>query len=97
MVFSVSYDSDLTKAKKVLTDLLAEEESVLSEPPPQVFVQKLGDSSIDIAIWPFVQIADYLVFQTTISERVKDAFDEADIHIPYPKQDIHLIAGKEQV
>jgi small conductance mechanosensitive channel len=90
LAFGVSYDSDISLAKQILTDLLTEDERVLSEPPPQVFVQKLGDSSIEIAAWPFVNIADFFPFQTGITERVKDSFDAAGIIFPYPQQDVHL-------
>ena len=90
--FGISYESDVEKAKQVLAIVLAENESVLTEPAPQVFVQKLNESSVDLAAWPFVQIADYLTFQASISEYVKKAFDEAGIIIPYPQRDIHIIS-----
>jgi small conductance mechanosensitive channel len=90
LTFSVSYESDISKAKQILVELLAEDERVLTEPPPQVFVQKLADSSIDLAAWPFVQIADFLAFQKDIAEQVKNSFDEAGIIIPYPQQDVHV-------
>ncbi len=92
LVFGVSYESDISKAKQIILDLLTEDEQVLSEPAPQVFVQKLNDSSVDLAAWPFVNIADFFPFQMTITERVKDKFDEAGIDIPYPHQDVRLIS-----
>lgn len=91
LTFGVSYESDISKAKQILVALLAEDERVLTEPPAQVFVQRLADSSIDIAAWPFVEIADFFPFQKDITERVKDSFEKAGIIIPYPQQDVHLI------
>ena len=89
--FGISYDSDIDKAKQIIEDILSEHESVLAEPPPEVFLQKLDDSQMDIAAWPFVGLADYLSFQNDIVQRVKRSFDEAGIVIPFPQQDIHLI------
>jgi small conductance mechanosensitive channel len=51
-VFDVSYHSDLEKVKRVLLDLLASDSRVLTDPAPFVFVQTLGDSSIEIAARP---------------------------------------------
>lgn len=90
--FGISYESDIDKAKEVLTAVLTNHPSILPEPAPQVFVQKLNDSSVDLAAWPFVQIADFLAFQASINELVKKAFDEAGIIIPYPQQDVHIIS-----
>jgi small conductance mechanosensitive channel len=70
---------------------LSEHESVLAEPPPQVFLQKLADSSMDIAAWPYVRLVDFLSFQADIVQRVKNSFDEAGIIIPFPQQDVHLV------
>ena len=94
LTFGISYTSDVDKAKQILSDLLTGHESVLADPAPQIFVQKLNDSSVDLAARPFVEIADYLPFQAVINELVKKAFDEAGIIIPYPQQDVHII-GKD--
>lgn len=92
--FGISYDSDVDRAKQIIKDLLSEHESVLAEPPPQVFLQKLDDSKMDIAAWPFVRLVDFLPFQNDIVQRVKNSFDEAGIIIPFPQQDVHLISEK---
>ncbi len=93
--FGISYDSDVDKAEEILARLLAEDERVLAEPPPQIFVQGLADSQVEIAAWPFVQTADFPAFRKDITGSVKKAFDEAGIVIPYPQRDIHLINQNE--
>ena len=92
LVFGIGYEDDIDKAKQVIGDMLTKDGRVLETPVPQIFVQTLNDSSVDIAAWPFVKIADFLAFQTSITEAVKKGFDEAGITIPYPQRDIHLIA-----
>jgi small conductance mechanosensitive channel len=91
LAFGISYDSDVERAKQIIEDLLSGHESVLTESPPQVFLQKLDDNKMDIAAWPFVQLVDFLPFQNDIVQRVKKSFDEAGIIIPFPQQDIHLV------
>lgn len=90
LTFGISYDSDVDKARQIIAAILSEHESVLADPPPQVFLQKLADSSMDIAAWAYVRLVDFLSFQNDIVQRVKNSFDEAGIIIPFPQQDIHL-------
>ena len=94
MVYGISYDSDVEKAKQVIRDLFANDERVLKTPAPQVFVQKLNDSSVDIAARPTVGLADFLSFQDDIVESVKREFDAAGVSIPYPRQDIQLVSAE---
>lgn len=91
MVFGIGYGSDLAVAKQILADLLAEDTRVLVEPPAKIFITKLGESSVDIAVWPFVDIADFYSFKQELPERVKVRFDAAGIKIPFPQRDVHLI------
>ena len=93
--FGISYDSDLEKAKAVLTNLLAANERVLAEPPVRVFVQQLADSSVELVAWPFVEAADSALLSAEIVEQVKREFDAAGIDFPYPQQDIHLYTHNE--
>lgn len=92
MLFGISYDSDLAVARQILTDLLAEDGRVLADPPSRVYVKALGESSVEIVVWPFVTIDDYYPFQQDLPERVKARFDAAGIKIPYPQQEIHVVS-----
>ena len=90
--FGVSYESNLEKAKAVLTNLLAADERVLAEPPARVFVQQLADSSVELVAWPFVKAEDYAPVQAELVEQAKREFDAAGIDMPYPQQVVHLYA-----
>jgi small conductance mechanosensitive channel len=93
--FGISYESDLDKAKAVLTNLLATDGRVLAEPPARVFVGQLADSSVELVAWPFVKAEDYAPVQAELVEQVKREFDAAGINMPYPQQDVHLYAHNE--
>ena len=91
--FGIGYDSDAHHAKQIIADILAADERVLTEPAPQIFIGNLGDSSVDITVWPYVRVADYLSFEADIVEHVKIEFDKCDdITIPFPQRDVHLIS-----
>ena len=89
-VFGVSYADDSRKVVEVLSEILAADQRVLSEPAPVVFVQELDDSSVNIAVRPWVKPDDYWTLQWDLPERVKLRFDAEGITIPFPQRDVHL-------
>ncbi|TXR54622.1 mechanosensitive ion channel family protein [Reinekea thalattae] len=90
MVFGISYDSDLLKAKQLLQQLIDADERVLAEPEPVIAVGELADSSVNLLVRPWVKTEDYWPFYWDMQERVKLKFDEQGIVIPYPQLDVHL-------
>jgi len=90
LTVGVSYDDDLQQVKHVLTALLAEEPGILKEPAPFVGVAKLGESSVDVVVQMWVQRADVRQVRSGLLERIKLAFDQQGIHLPYPQRTVHL-------
>ncbi len=90
MVFGIGYGDDLLKAKRILEELVAEDDRVLAEPAPRVAVLELADSSVNFAVRPHVKIEDYWDILLDMPERVKLRFDQEGISIPFPQRDIHL-------
>lgn len=90
MVFGISYDDDLRKAKELLHQIVAEEPRILADPAPLIAVSELADSSVNFAVRPWVQTADYWDVFFSITEKVKLAFDDNGISLPFPQMEIHL-------
>ncbi|RBW59262.1 mechanosensitive ion channel family protein [Tenacibaculum sp. E3R01] len=84
LTFGVSYDADIKKTKDILMDVLISNPKTLKDPAPTVNVSELADSSVNFAVRPWANTADYwdVYFETT--ENVKIALDKAGIEIPYP-------------
>ncbi len=93
MVFGIGYGDDLQLAKQTLQGILEADERVLSDPAPLVAVNELADSSVNFKVRPWVKTGDYWDALSDITERVKLAFDEQGISIPYPTQDINVTQG----
>jgi small conductance mechanosensitive channel len=93
LVFGISYEDDVEKAQKVLQDILDDHEIVLDDPEPIVRVLELGESSVNLAVRPWVKTKDYWETYWDITKIVKLRFDEEGISIPYPQRDLHI---KEQ-
>ena len=93
MVFGVSYDEDIRKAKQMLEDIIAADERVLPEPAPVIALGELADSSVNFLVRPWAKAEDYWALKWDITETVKLKFDEAGISIPYPQLDVHFDKG----
>jgi small conductance mechanosensitive channel len=90
LVVSVSYGDDLKLARRVLENVLATEPKVLREPAPTVAVSKMGDSSIDLVVRPWVKPADYWDVYFDLTEKLKVAIEENGMTIPFPQRDVYI-------
>jgi small conductance mechanosensitive channel len=90
MVFGIGYDDDIKKARATLERILAADERVLDDPAPTIAVLELADSSVNLAVRPWVKTADYWGAYFGITEAVKQEFDAQGISIPFPQHDVHV-------
>ena len=90
MVFGISYDDDLRKAKQILQEIIAADTRVLADPEPVIALSELADSSVNFIVRPWVKADDYWGVMWGTTEAVKLKFDEAGISIPYPQMDVHI-------
>ena len=90
MVFGIGYGDDIDQAKKIIAEVLAADARILKEPPPQIALAELADSSVNINVRPWVQAGDYWAVYADTMEKVKKAFDANRISIPFPQRDVHL-------
>jgi len=90
MVFGIGYEDDIKAAEQLLIDIVKTEAKVLSEPEPTVAVSELADSSVNFVVRPWVKTDDYWDVKFSLTEKIKLAFDEAGISIPFPQQDVHM-------
>jgi small conductance mechanosensitive channel len=90
MVFGIGYGDDIRKAKNVIKGILESDERVLKDPEPLIAVGELGDNSVNFNVRPWVNSGDYWAVLFDLNERVKLAFDEKGISIPYPQMDVHM-------
>jgi len=88
-VFGIGYGDDLKLAKETLIQIMEADERVLKDPAPFVAVGELGQSSVNLVFRAWVKTEEYWDVHFDMLERVKLAFDEKGISIPYPQMDIH--------
>jgi small conductance mechanosensitive channel len=79
LTIAISYDTDIKKAKEIITTILKNNPKVLLTPAAEVSVKNLTDNSIQLAVRPWANNEDFgAVFSDTL-ENCKLAFDAAEI------------------
>jgi small conductance mechanosensitive channel len=87
LTLSISYDTDIKKAKDLITEVLNKNPKVLKTPEAEVSVKLLTDSSIQLAVRPWANNADFGAVSSDTLEGCKLAFDAAGIVIqPFVKE-----------
>ncbi|QLE01476.1 mechanosensitive ion channel [Galbibacter sp. BG1] len=82
----ISYDSDIKKAKDVLMEIVNDNDKILKDPAPQVMVEALADSSVNLSLRYWATNEDFWDCRWYVMEEMKKRFDAAGIEIPYPHQ-----------
>jgi small conductance mechanosensitive channel len=87
LTISISYDTDIKKAKDIITEVLKNNPKVLKTPAAEVSVKNLTDSSIQLAVRPWANNEDFWGVYADTLEGCKVAFDAAGIVIqPFLKE-----------
>jgi len=87
LLFNISYDTNIKTAKEIVMQVLENNPKVLKTPAPNVSVNLLTDSAIQLAIQPWAKNADFGSMCSDVLEECKEAFDKAGIVIqPFVKE-----------
>ncbi len=89
-VFGIAYGDDVDKAKKVLLNLINEDERILKDPEPFVAVSELADSSVNLVVRVWAEATNYWGIYFDLQEKVYKTFDKEGLNIPFPQMDVHL-------
>ena len=92
LTFGIAYEDDIDKAKAVLKDVADNYPTILKDPEPNIRVNALGESSVDLILRPWVRTDDYWDTYWDLTEIVKKRFDEEGITIPFPQRTVHQAA-----
>jgi small conductance mechanosensitive channel len=92
MSFGIGYSSSIQKSYDIITGILKEDQRILQDPAPQIAVAELADSSVNFVVRPWVKKDDYWGVKFDVTEKVKKAFDEAGIEIPFPQRSVHMVS-----
>ncbi|HUA89817.1 MAG TPA: mechanosensitive ion channel family protein [Steroidobacteraceae bacterium] len=89
----VAYDTDLRQALELIRGALAANPRVLKEPAPVVAPVQLADSSINIAVRPWVGVDDLGAATGEINATLVELFRERGVVIPFPQREVRLLGA----
>lgn len=87
---SISYESDLLKAKAVLADLIQKESRIMQDKEHRIFVDELGDDGVILGMRCWVSTEDYWNVRWDMLEGIKLTFDRESIVIPYRQMNVRI-------
>ena len=87
-----SYENNPLKVSEILLETLSKIPSVLTSPPPNVFLSNFGDSAVTFRLQYYVDFkhGNSNITKSEILFAVWEAFQANNISMPYPQRDIHI-------
>ena len=85
----IGYGSDLKKAKEILLKICSDNDKILKEPAPEVYLAELADSSVNLTLRFWANNADFWAAHWYVMEEMKQRFDASGIEIPFPQRVVH--------
>jgi small-conductance mechanosensitive channel len=94
---SIGVNEDLTNAQRLGVETLASMDAIIAEPAPLALIEDLGDSSVLMHFYGWVdqRDTDYFKAKSEAIRLVKAAFDEGGIEMPEPIYQVYLKKGTE--
>ncbi len=94
----IAYKEDILAARRVLLEAVSKIETVKSDPAPDVVVEGLGDSSVNLQVRMWIDAAkDRQGTYFKAMEAAKLALDKAGIEIPFPHLQLFVDDVEERV
>lgn len=89
----VTYETDLDRALRALTEVAARHPRVLSNPPPMAMVAKFADSGIDleVGVWVGDPASGTGNVRAEINLEIWRAFEAQGIEFAYPRRDVRIL------
>lgn len=94
--FSVAYDSDIEKVKRVTLDVIKDVDGYLKDEQVLLYIDEFADSGINMYVKFYARIEKFFDAKWDAMWKLKKAFDENGIEIPFNQVDVHMIPCKNQ-
>lgn len=86
----ISYSSDIESAKRIILSYLNRHPYVLAVPQPMVYVDSLGDSSVNLRIFLWTPAEMWLSVRAEVIGYLKVELEKNGIEIPFPQRVVWL-------
>lgn len=91
LMVGVDYKTDLPMVTSLLKGIIDKDGDIVVKPEPLILVEEFGDSAININIRFWVEsTANWQKIRSNLANRIKQAFDEVGVNIPFPIRTLKL-------
>lgn len=88
---AVEYGTDVKKLKKVIFDLIEQQEIILKYPKPMIFFEQMGEYSLDFKVTFFVKNYNHIYkVKSDMTEKIYKELQKQNIKIPFPTRTLHM-------
>jgi small-conductance mechanosensitive channel len=94
--FGIRYSDDADYAIRLIKDLIDKEPFVLLNPAPSIFVNELGESSVNLVARIWAPTSEWATLKTNLIWAVKKTLEENGIEFPFPQQVVYLHTVNEK-
>ncbi len=102
-VVGIRYSDDAEKAIEIIKNLIEEHPLALKNPEPVVFVDNLGDSSVNIVVRIWAPSTEWYSVKMELLWKIKTELEKNGIEIPFPQRVVWFanelranVEGKEE-
>ena len=92
----IDYESDLERAKELLTKLLRENSLILKEEDILAVVDSLGEGGVSLSARGWTRTEDYWQARWDMMEKIKLVFDQEGIRISHFERNVPILLDSEQ-
>jgi small-conductance mechanosensitive channel len=82
----IRYSDDADKAIAIIKAFIDAQPMALKNPEPLVFVDKLGDSAVNVTIKFWAPVTEWFGLKTQLLWKLKKVLENEGIEIPFPQQ-----------
>ncbi|MFV0486181.1 MAG: mechanosensitive ion channel family protein [Vibrio fluvialis] len=93
----ISYKDSVDVGLEVLKELALSHEAIMRDPQPQVMVQMLADSSVNLQLRAWCPTDKYWETYWSIQRQLKGKIEEAGLSIPFPQRDLHITMAPQEL
>jgi len=93
----IRYSDDANAAICLIKDLIDKEPFALLNPSPSVFVNDLGDSSVNITVRIWAPVNEWFGIKTRILWNIKQTLEENGIEIPLPQRIVRIQSDTKKI
>ena len=88
--FSVAYDSDMEKVKRVTLETIKDVDGFLKDEQVLFYIDEFAESGINMYVKFYARIEKFFDAKWDAMWKLKKAFDENGIEIPFNQVDVHM-------